>query len=145
MDLAAEDHVIHVAIANIVLFLLHRTILSDFDSPGQYMRASAKSCTKKGSGKKKLRRILCRALHPLQKEGAAIFWNLVPLVEDLHHVGQRAVLAVADDVRAPGLDLGDGVFGRKADLGDLEHRNIVVVVANAVNVLAGDAQERRKL
>ena len=57
MDLAAEDHVIHVTIANIVLFLLHRTILSDFDSPGQYMRASAKSCTKKGNGNKRRRRL----------------------------------------------------------------------------------------
>ena len=53
MGVAAEDHIIHVAMANIHLFLLHRTILSDFLSPGQYMRERTKSCTKNGSGKKK--------------------------------------------------------------------------------------------
>ncbi len=83
--------------------------------------------------------------NPPQKSGSAIFLRLISLVENFHHVRQRAVLSVADDVRTPFLDLGDGVFGREADLGDLEHRNVIVVVADAVDVLARNAEELGKL
>ena len=95
------------------------------------MREQTKSCTKKGSGK--------------EKSGSAIFLKSVSPVKDLHHVGQCAVFAVADDMRAPLLDLGDGIFGRETDLGNGEHWNIVVVVADAVNVLARNAEQLGKL
>ena len=69
----------------------------------------------------------------------------VPPVEDIHHVRQRAVLAVADDARAAGLDLVRRVFRRKADGRDLQHRDVVVVVTHAVNVLARNAEQGGEL
>ena len=80
-----------------------------------------------------------------QKNGFAAFLNLVSPVKDLHHVGQCAVFAVADDACAPLLDLGDGIFGRKTDLGNGEHRNIVGVIADAVNVPARNAEQLGEL
>lgn len=51
----AEDHVVHVAAAVIQFFLLHRIILPLCQtSPGQYMCAAAKSCTKKGKPLRKI-------------------------------------------------------------------------------------------
>ena len=46
----------------------------------------------------RLRRVHCRWLQSPQKDGSAIFLRLISLVENFHHVRQRAVLAVADDV-----------------------------------------------
>ena len=43
------------------------------------------------------------------------------------------------------IDLGDGIFGRKTDLGNGEHRNIVGVVADAVNVPARNAEQLGEL
>ncbi len=49
-----------------------------------------------------------------------------------------------DDVRAELVYGGNGVRGREGHGGDLQHRDIIFVVADAVNVLARHAEERRE-
>ena len=49
-----------------------------------------------------------------------------------------------DDARAELVYGGNGVRGREGHGGDLQHRDVVFVVADAVNVLARHAEERRE-
>ena len=85
------------------------------------------------------------------KKGAILTVRIAPfenrsidLIQILHHVGHRAVAAMRDDARAELVYGGNGVRGRERHGGDLQHRNIVFVVADAVNVLARHAEERRE-